>query len=250
MSQILSIVNYKDGTGKTTSAVNLAVSFALLEKRTLLVDCDPVGDAGKLLRVDTERQLTLFDLMVKKNTGNDCNVKTNFDMLDFIASDLNLLSIKKQLSLKPFKERILRASVIDLKKDYDYIILDIPSLFGFITYSVYVASDWLFLPVDLRSQYPDEVLFNQVKIISDIKKKFNLSLKIGGVFFTRCDSKQIKTFSAKNELNAMPFNLFLTQIPESNPDFLNSPVALKDLKSKEAVAYLKLASELILFFNK
>lgn len=245
------MVNYKGGTGKTILSVNIAVSLALLEKKTLLIDCDPAGDAGRLLRVDIEKQLTLFDLIIKKDYSENCNIKTKFDKLDFIASDFNLLTIKKQLSFKPFKERMLRAAIIDFKKDYDYIILDIPPSFGFIVDSAYVASDWLFLPVDLKSQYPDEILFNQVKLISDIKKKFNLYLKIGGVFFTRCDNNnQVKTFSDRNELNAMLFNLFSITIPESDDDFLNRPAALNDLKSKESIAYLKLASELILLLSK
>ncbi len=250
MSHIICLASQKGGTGKTTSAVNLAASLALLEKDTLLVDCDPLGNATTGIGVDKGRlSHDLFDALTDRVSPRDVLVESSLDRLQVLPARIGLHHAERALADTPRPEQLLRRIVREVSNDYAFTIIDSPPSFGFLTQSALVSSDYLLLPLQ-RQLFSFEGLSQLLLMVRSIQKATNPDLKIAGVFYTMCrNQSEVDLLSDSEVLGFLKDKLFSTRIPWD--DTLASaadrarPAALLDILSDGSVAYLGLARELM-----
>lgn len=254
MNRLIAIANPKGGIGKSVTSVNLSTSLALYGKKTLLVDCDPRGKATSFSGLkDSTCTWNLGDVLLGKIEPADAVVSTILERLDVLPGGFNLFYAASKLSRTPGNEKILKFFLQDFEKSYDYIIIDVPSSFSFLSVAAMAASDWLIVPIDPSPGTIDDfkILF---QMINHIRNKFQVSLKIFGILFNRWGSRQnnIKFFSQK-ELNGLEKIVFSTRIPDDGilgaAEAACLPAAFYDIGSRGARAYLDLAGEMLPLFT-
>ena len=252
MAHIISITSLKGGVGKTTTAVNLAASFAMLEKKTLIIDCDPQGNAAIGLGIDKSHiPNSIAEALNDKVNIQDAIYNTALKYLNCIPSDYRLAylekAIQKQYLINP--EKILKNKLRALENIYDYIIIDTPSAVDFLTKCALTASKWVVIPLTYEF-YTIETLTYSIMRIKEVKKALNPYLSVAGLLLTMYQKSNYISDNFSSDLfadfNKLTFKTIIPYDPKLNEAIgEGQPIALYDIMAKSAEAHLEFADELM-----
>ncbi len=250
MGKVITIVNQKGGVGKTTSAVNLSAALAILEKRTLLIDCDPQGNATSGVGLDKENlKFQIYDALIKRVTIEETIVKTSTDNLDCIPGNINLTGAEIELVQEFAREYKLKEALKPILDKYDFILIDCPPSLGLLTVNALTACSDVIIPIQCE-YYALEGVSQLLTTIRLIQKSLNPSLNVLGVLLTMFDKRLNLSMQVAKEVRRYfkekVFNTIITRnVKLSEAPGYGKPIFLYDIKSPGAFNYLALAREVI-----
>lgn len=249
--KIMSMANQKGGVGKTTTAINLSASLAAAEKRTLLIDCDPQGNATSGMGINDEaiRKKNLYHCLIENRPLREVIVETQVPHLDLVPANQDLVGIELEFISLEDREKRLRSLLRDLKTVYEYILIDCPPSLGFLTVNALVASDCLIVPLQCE-YFAMEGLGHLLTTMGLIKNRLNPTLTLGGILLTMYDTRNLLSRRVSEEVRGHFGNLvFQTVIPRnvrlSESPSHGLPIILYDIRSRGAVSYMELAKEIL-----
>jgi chromosome partitioning protein len=250
MAKIFSIVNQKGGVGKTTTAINLAASIAAIQKKILLVDFDPQGNATTGLSVSAEKpKKTVYDVLFEPNSILSSCVSTLIPGLDLLSASQDLSAAELELASLEKRETKLKAALFHVEQKYDYIFIDCPPSLGLLTLNALAASHKILVPMQCEF-FALEGLSHLLATIQKIKKSINATLELQGVVLTMYDRRNLLNqqvaedvrFHLKQKVYKTPIPRNI-KIPEASS--FGKPIIVYDLKSAGSRAYLELAKEFL-----
>ncbi len=250
MGKIISIAVPKGGVGKTTTAINLAVSFAKLNYKTLLIDADPSGSCSLGLGFSaTSFDKDIFSVLQYSNTIKQATQKTNIPQMDFIPIRNLDYADEVRLNKISSNERLLNNILKPETYNYEFIIIDSPPYLVGITNSILIASDSVIVPI-IPGKFSLEAVEKIIKHIKQIKKNHNNNIKVEGILLTIYEFNTHLSFETKKELfKKYPELIFNTSIPKDNSvgeaTLKNKPVVIFDPEAKASRAYQNLAKEIL-----
>lgn len=250
MGRIIAIANQKGGVGKTTTAINLSACLAEAGQRVLMVDFDPQGNGTSGLGLEKGNiENTVYELLLEECTLDECITESVQEHLDVLPSDENLAGAEIELLEFEHKEELLRKYLMQVKDQYDYILIDCPPSLNILTINALTAADTVLVPIQCE-YYALEGLSQVIKTIHLVKKKLNPALEMEGVVFTMYDARTNLSLevveSVKSNLHQ---NIYKTIIPR-NVRLAEAPshgmsINLYDSRSTGAESYRLLAAEVM-----
>lgn len=249
MSKTICIFNQKGGVGKTTTAVNVCAALGKQKKKVLMVDMDPQGNATSGLGVEKLREDTIYELILGQCSFEEALVKSNAKNVDTLPSNNRLSGLEIELVSMENRERLLKKVLEPVAKQYDFIMIDCPPSLGLLSINALSASDSVIIPIQCE-YYALEGVSQLVETIGLVKKGLNSALEIEGVVLSMFDGRNNlalevveevkKYFKDKVYKTVIPRNIRLAEAPSYGMNVLDY-----DEKSKGAIAYTKLAKEII-----
>ena len=250
LGKAIAIANQKGGVGKTTTAINLSASLAANDLRVLLVDSDPQGNATTGLGVaKAEDRPTLYQVLLGESDLLSAIVHSEFEGLDVVPSDKNLVAANLELIEVENRESRLRHALEPVRSQYDYILIDCPPALDLLTVNALVAADSVLIPIQCEF-FALEGISQLMDTIDRIRDSFESSLTIEGVLLTMYDDRMNLTRQVEQDLREFFENKVLkTVIPRSvrlaeAPSF-GKPILAYDLRSRGAESYIQLAKEIL-----
>ena len=251
MSRVIAIANQKGGVGKTTTAINLGAGLAVAERRTLIVDMDPQGNATSGLGIDkTTVDVSTYDVLLAEKPAAEATLRgLHFPRLDVIPSSQDLVGAEVELVEGQERELRLRNALAPIREDYDYVLLDCPPSLGLLTLNTLAAADTVLIPIQCEF-YALEGLSQLLNTIRLVQQSLNPRLQIEGVLLTMFDqrlnlSRQVadeakEYFGSRVFTSVIPRNVRLAEAPS-----FGKPIAVYDILSAGSQSYLALAREII-----
>ncbi len=255
MGKAIAIVNQKGGVGKTTTAVNLAAYIGHHGYKVLLVDVDPQGNATSGLGVNKrEVEKSTYDMIVGDVKAEDILIKTSFENLHLLPSNMNLAGAELELVDMTGREAKIKNALAPIKAKYDFIILDCPPSLGLLTVNVLCAVDSVIVPIQCE-YYALEGLSQLMNTIRQVKRLYNSLIELEGVLLTMFDGRLNLTQQVVSEVKRFfPQKVYASVIPRnvrlSEAPSFGQPVYYYDKSSKGSVAYDEFAREFLKKNNK
>lgn len=250
MGKVVAIANQKGGVGKTTTAVNLSSCLALADKRTLLVDMDPQGNATSGLGVEKDNvDKSIYEVLIKNVPAREALLKTDLPLLNILPSNISLVGAEIELVNLLAREKRLFSALGSVRELFDFILIDSPPSLGLLTINTLTAADSVLIPIQCE-YYALEGLGQLLNTIKLVQRNLNRDLELEGVVLTMYDSRlnlarQVedetrKYFGEKVYNTVIKRNVKLSEAPG-----FGKPVILYDILSQGAENYISLAKEVL-----
>lgn len=249
MGKIIGVCNQKGGTGKTTTAINVSSYLGLYDKKVLLIDFDPQGNATSGVGFDSEDKNSAYDIIAGQVSVYEGIYETEWPQLYIMPSNISLTGGEVELVNIENREERLKSVIYQLKEDFDYIIIDAPPSLGLLTLNVLVASDSLLIPIQCE-YYALEGLSKLVQTIDLVTDNLNLNLTIEAIILTMADFRtrltlqvieEVRNFFPDKTLNTIiPRNIKLAEAPS-----FGKPIYFYDKNCVGAKAYSNVTEDLL-----
>ena len=249
MTKIISIANQKGGVGKTTTTINLATSLSAINKKVLIIDADPQGNASTGLGIRYEdRDPSLYELIVNRELDRKAIKATLAPNLRIITSNTNLAAAEVELANVEKREFVLK-EILEKEENFDFIIIDCPPALGFLTINSLVASSSVIVP--LQSEFfALEGISSLMKTIQLIKESYNSKLNVEGILLTMVDKRNSLSSLVEKDVRehfgeivyktTIPRNVKISEAPSHG-----KPALIYDVNCSGSVAYIGLAREIM-----
>ena len=250
MAKTISFANQKGGVGKTTSAINIASAIGISGKKTLLIDCDPQGNATSGVGIRKSRiQATIYDVLIGRCHASDAIIQTEYKNLSIIPSGMDLAAAELELADIEKRQNRLKDPLSEVSDNYDYILIDCPPSLGMLTVNALTASDGVVIPMQCE-YFSLEGLSQIMMTIKQVKKLYNPMLTLTGILVTMYNGRLNLSLQVLDELKkhyadklfsvAINRNVRLSEAPS-----YGAPIQYYDKYAKGSSDYDKIAAELM-----